>query len=327
MKISKKGGILLFSMAGLLMALAILIHQNPGPSADPQEELLKKALSCGMILIACLVFAKWYEKFTTIPVELYQSRHLIWKLAKNDFRKRYAGSSMGALWALAQPVVTVAMYYIVFDKLMGGGGRGVEDVPFVLFLTAGLVPWFYFNEALNNGTNALREYDYLVKKVVFKISILPIIKVIAATFIHVFFVAVLLIVAALYGYYPTVYTTQILYYSACLFVFVLALCYATCAVVVFFKDLTQIIGIALQIGIWATPILWNIDSAPEEWVVVLKLNPLVYIVNGYRSAIYERSWFFEDFFSTMYFWIVTVVLFGIGVAVFKRLKPHFADVL
>ncbi len=327
MKISKKGGIFLFSLAGLLMALAILIHQNPGPSADPQEELLKKALSCGVILIACLVFAKWYEKFTTIPVELYQSRHLIWKLAKNDFRKRYAGSSMGALWALAQPVVTVAMYYIVFDKLMGGGGRGVEDVPFVLFLTAGLVPWFYFNEALNNGTNALREYDYLVKKVVFKISILPIIKVIAATFIHVFFVAVLLIVAALYGYYPTVYTTQILYYSACLFVFVLALCYATCAVVVFFKDLTQIIGIALQIGIWATPILWNIDSAPEEWVVILKLNPLVYIVNGYRSAIYERSWFFEDFFSTMYFWIVTVVLFGIGVAVFKRLKPHFADVL
>ena len=327
MKISKKGGIFLVSLAGLLMALAILIHQNPGPSADPQEELLKKALSCGVILIACLVFAKWYEKFTTIPVELYQSRHLIWKLAKNDFRKRYAGSSMGALWALAQPVVTVAMYYIVFDKLMGGGGRGVEDVPFVLFLTAGLVPWFYFNEALNNGTNALREYDYLVKKVVFKISILPIIKVIAATFIHVFFVAVLLIVAALYGYYPTVYTTQILYYSACLFVFVLALCYATCAVVVFFKDLTQIIGIALQIGIWATPILWNIDSAPGEWVVVLKLNPLVYIVNGYRSAIYERSWFFEDFFSTMYFWIVTVVLFGIGVAVFKRLKPHFADVL
>ena len=327
MKISKKGGIFLFSLAGLLMAFSIVIHQNPGPSADPQEELLKKVLSLGMILVACVIFAKWYEKFTTIPVELYQSRHLIWKLAKNDFRKRYAGSSMGALWALAQPVVTVAMYYIVFDKLMGGGGRGVEDVPFVLFLTAGLVPWFYFNEALNNGTNALREYDYLVKKVVFKISILPIIKVIAATFIHVFFVAVLLIVAALYGYYPTVYTTQILYYSACLFVFVLALCYATCAVVVFFKDLTQIIGIALQIGIWATPILWNIDSAPGEWVVILKLNPLVYIVNGYRSAIYERSWFFEDFFSTMYFWIVTVVLFGIGVAVFKRLKPHFADVL
>ncbi|MCI8691233.1 MAG: ABC transporter permease [Lachnospiraceae bacterium] len=327
MKISRKRGIAIFCLMGLAMAVLVIIHQNTGPEADHQEELIKKILTCGMILVSCIVFARWYEKFTTVPVELFQSRHLIWKLAKNDFRKRYAGSYMGALWALAQPVVTVAMYYIVFDKLMGNTGRGAEGVPFVLFLTAGLVPWFYFTEALNNGTNAMREYDYLVKKVVFKISILPIIKVIAATFIHVFFVAVLLVVAAFYGYYPNIYTIQILYYSFCMFVFVLALCYATCSVVVFFKDLTQIINIVLQIGIWATPILWNMDSVPYKWVFILKLNPLVYIVGGYRNAIYGKEWFFQDFFSTMYFWIVTVVLFGIGGAIFRRLKVHFADVL
>lgn len=327
MKISKKGGIAIFSSIGALMAAVIILHQNPGPSADPREELMKKILSCGVILVSCLIFAKEYEKFTTLPVELYQSRHLIWKLAKNDFRKRYAGSYMGAVWAMVQPVVTVAMYYIVFDKIMGNTGRGPDDVPFVLFLTAGLVPWFYFSEALNNGTNALLEYNYLVKKVVFKISILPIIKIIAATFIHVFFIAVLLAVAVFYGYYPSVYTIQIVYYSFCLFMFVLALCYMTCSIVVFFKDLSQIINIALQIGMWATPILWDMNSVHANWVLILKLNPLVYIVNGYRSAVCEREWFFQDFFSTMYFWIVTVVLFGIGAAVFKRLKVHFADVL
>ncbi len=327
MKISKKVGIALFSLAGLLMAVLIIAHQNLGPGADPQEELIKKVLSCGMILASCIIFAKGYDKFTTLPIELYQSRFLIWKLAKNDFKKRYAGSYMGAIWAMIQPVVTVAMYYIVFDKIMGNTGRGAEDVPFVLFLTAGLVPWFYFSEALNHGTNAMLEYNYLVKKVVFKISILPIIKIIAATFIHMFFVAVLLAVAALYGYYPTIYTIQIVYYSFCLFVFVLALCYTTCSIVVFFKDLSQIISIALQIGMWATPILWDIDSLHVDWLVFLKLNPLVYIVEGYRSAVYGGTWFFQDFFSTMYFWIVTVVLFGIGAAVFKRLKVHFADVL
>ena len=199
--------------------------------------------------------------------------------------------------------------------------------PFVLFLTAGQVPWFYFSEALSSGTSALLEYNYLVKKVVFKISILPLIKIIAATFIHIFFAGVLLIVAAIYGYYPTVYTIQLVYYSFCLFVFVLALSYTTCSVVVFFRDLSQIIGIVLQIGMWATPILWNIDSLNESWVTILKINPLVYIVNGYRSAIYERTWFFEDFYSTMYFWIVTALLFGFGALVFKRLKVHFADVL
>jgi teichoic acid transport system permease protein len=120
---------------------------------------------------------------------------------------------------------------------------------------------------------------------------------------------------------------QIIYYSACLFMFVLALCYTTCSLVVFFKDLSQIINIALQIGMWATPILWDIDGVGGKWVVILKLNPLVYVVSGYRSAIYGGEWFWQDFFSTMYFWIVTVVLFGIGAAVFKRLKVHFADVL
>jgi len=325
MKISKKLGITLFSAVLLLMAVIIIVHHNP--NADPQDELIKKVISCVIIAISCLIFAKWYDKFTTLPVELFQNRHLIWKLAKNDFKKRYAGSYMGAVWAMIQPVVTVAMYYVVFEVIMGNPGRGADDVPYVLFLTAGLVPWFFFSEALNNGTNALTEYNYLVKKVVFKISILPIIKIIAATFIHAFFVIVLLVIAAFYGYYPTIYTIQIFYYSACMFIFVLALCYTTCAIVVFFRDLSQIINIMLQIGMWATPILWDINKMDGDWVVALKINPLVYIVNGYRSAIYERQWFFEDFYSTMYFWIVTVVLFGIGALVFKRLKVHFADVL
>ena len=327
MKISKKGGITVFCLVGLIMAVIIITHRNMGPMADPREELIKKIISCTLIVVSSIIFSIGYDKFTTLPVELYQSRHLIWKLAKNDFKKRYAGSYMGAVWAMAQPVVTVAMYYVVFDVIMKGGTRGSSDVPFVLFLTAGLVPWFFFSEALNNGTNAMLEYNYLVKKVVFKISVLPIIKIIAATFIHAFFVCILLIVAAIYGYYPTVYTLQIFYYSACLFILVLALCYSTCAIVVFFRDLSQIINIGLQIGMWATPILWDLGAINEKWVPIVKINPMVYIVSGYRSAIYERSWFFEDFFSTMYFWIATVVLFGIGAAIFKRLKIHFADVL
>lgn len=330
MKISKKAGIATAIVVSLVMILVIALHQNRDPFADRQEELIKKIISGTVIAAACAIFVKLYDKITQLPVELWQNRRLIWKLAKNDFKKRYAGSYMGALWALVQPVITVVMYYIVFDKIMGNGGGGLRDsgdVPFVLFLTAGLVPWFYFNEAWTNATNALREYDYLVKKVVFKISVLPIIKAIAATFIHVFFVVILLIVAAVYGYYPTWYALQLPYYSLCLFIFVLALSYTTCSVVVLFKDLSQIINIILQIGIWATPIMWNIDSLAPGWKVFFKINPLVYIVNGFRDSVYGKQWFYEDFFSMMYFYVSTAVLFGIGAVIFKRLKVHFADVL
>ena len=78
---------------------------------------------------------------------------------------------------------------------------------------------------------------------------------------------------------------------------------------------------------WATPVLWNIGQMSENIQMVLKINPLVYIVEGYRSAIYGEQWFWEDFYSTMYFWIITVVLFVIGTLVYKRLKVHFADIM
>lgn len=327
-KFSKKTVIVVFCLLAAIMAGIILFHHNP--NADQNEELLKKAISCSVIAASCVLFGLLYDKIISLPVELFQSRHLIWKLAKNDFKKRYAGSYLGIVWALVQPVITVLMYWLVFDVIMSGAGmamRGGTEIPFVLFLTSGLVPWFYFNEAWTNGTLAMLEYNYLVKKVVFKISILPIIKVIGATFTHVFFVCVMLVIAACYGYYPSIYMLQIPYYSLCTFVLVLALSYTTCALVVFMRDISQIINIVLQIGMWATPIMWDFGAISPTWAKLLKLNPMVYIVNGYRDAVYGHSWFFEDFFSTMYFWIITVVLFGLGAVVFKKLKVHFADVL
>ena len=325
-RIGKKTGISLFTVAMLIMAAVIVFYQNP--LANPQDERIKKLIACGIILIAIMGFALLYDKITVLPAELFQSRHLIWKLAKNDFKKRYAGSYLGAVWALVQPVVTVVMYYLVFDVIMDSSRQMANgSVPYVLFLTAGLVPWFYFTESLQNGTNALLEYNYLVKKVVFKISILPIIKIIAATFIHVFFVCILLIIAAVYGYYPGIYTIQLVYYSFCLFILVLGICYSTCAIMVFFRDIGQIINILLQVGMWATPIMWDVNQFSPKVQMLVKINPLVYIVNGYRSTIFDQTWFFNDFYSTMYFWIITVVLFGVGAVVFKRLKVHFSDVL
>lgn len=325
--LSKKVGVSLVVLVGILFIAILFGHQNQ--FADPQQELIKKIIATAVVVIGVFVFVVFYDKLVILPKELWQNRRLIWKLAKNDFKTRYAGSYLGMVWALAQPVVTILLYWFVFGTVMQSKQQvaGNIDVPYVLWLTAGLVPWFYFSEAIGGGTNALLEYNYLVKKVVFKISVLPIIKIIAATFIHVFFVAVMLVIYFCYGYAPSLYLLQLIYFSLCMFLFVLALSYATCAIVVFFRDLNQIIAIFLQIGMWATPILWNINQLSPTMQVVFKLNPIFYIVNGYRSAMFEKTWFWQDFYSTMYFWIVVILLFGFGTLVFKRLKVHFADVM
>lgn len=324
----KPAAIAIFWGLGLVLALVLVNHHNP--LADQVTEQMKKVSGCVLITFTCIIFTIYYERIVTIPVELWQSRKLIWKLAKNDFKKRYAGSYLGIVWAMAQPVVTVVMYWIVFDKVFDTKSQLVAsgiEVPYVLYLTAGLVPWFYFSEAITQGTMALVEYNYLVKKVVFNISILPIIKVIAATFIHIFFVVVLLLVSIGYGCYPSIYTLQLIYYSFCMFLLVLGMSYLTCALVVFIRDLQQIINIALQIGMWATPIMWSIERLTDNMKTLFKLNPLVYIVNGYRSAIYEKVWFWEHFYSSTYFWIFTISMFCIGTLVFRKMRVHFADVL
>ena len=141
--LSKKTGITIFTLIMLIMGVIIVCYHNP--LADPADELLKKIIACVLIVAAIVVFARFYDKITQLPQELYANRRLIWRLAKNDFKRRYAGSYMGAVWAMVQPVVTVAMYFVVFQVIMDQriqlAGKGVE-VPYLVFLTAGLVPWF-----------------------------------------------------------------------------------------------------------------------------------------------------------------------------------------
>lgn len=285
-----------------------------------------------LLIVACLdigflFLLKYRKKIIDLPVELLRNRHLIVSLSKNDFKTKYAGSYLGIIWAFIQPVVTVLVYWFVFQVGLRSGGVG--EVPFVLWMIAGLVPWFFFSDTLNAGTNALIEYSYLVKKVVFKISILPIVKEISALYVHLFFVVFTVGLYACYGYFPDLYTLQVIYYTFCMFVLALGICYATCAIVIFFRDLTQIINIVLQVGVWVTPIMWNIDTmnVPKLIVTILKANPMFYIVAGYRDSLINKVWFFEHFNMTIYFWFITVLLFGIGTIIFKRLKVHFADVL
>lgn len=326
--LSKRAVKLLAGLVALVAMVIIVVHHNP--LADPQEEMIKKVIACVLIVSGLAVFYRFYDRLISLPVELWDSRKLIWKLAKNDFKNRFAGSYLGKVWAFVQPVITVALYWFVFDYVMGARAEalaGTIQIPYVIWLTAGLVPWFFFSEAITGGTMALLEYSYLVKKVVFKISVIPIIKIISASFTHIFFVCFMLVVYVCMGYTPELYLLQIPYFSFCLFLFVLALVYSTCAMVLFFRDLAQIINIGLQIGMWATPILWDLNTVPPVMQFVLKINPMFYIVNGFRSAMFENTWFWQDFYSTMYFWIVTVVLFGIGALIFRRLKVHFADVL
>ncbi|MCR5587881.1 MAG: ABC transporter permease [Lachnospiraceae bacterium] len=268
--------------------------------------------------LACIRFFK----------DMITSREMLIKLAKNDFKKRYAGSYLGIIWAFIQPVVTIVLYWFVFS--LGLRSRPMNGYPYVLWLTAGLIPWFLFSDSINGGVNSLLEYSFLVKKVVFNISILPALKILSALFIDVFFYVFMMIMFMCMGYMPTIYAFQLIYYIICTVCVTLAVSYLTSAITVFVRDIAHFIAVGLQILMWITPIMWPVTMLAESHptlLIILKLNPVFYIVEGVRNSMFGTGWFWQDWQWTLYFWVFTIVVFIFGAHVFDKLKPHFADVL
>lgn len=256
---------------------------------------------------------------------IFQSHQLIFNLAKNDFKAKYASSFLGIVWAFVQPLITVLVFWFVFQ--MGFKSAPINDVPYILWFIPAYVPWIYFSDILNSSASCMLEYNYLVKKVRFDVEILPVIKIVSAIFVHMFFIAFIFAIYAFYKVPFSFFNMQAFYYTFALTVLGFGLSMFISSISVLFKDFVQVINIILQIGFWAIPIFWNPDTM-EPWVLsILKFNPMYYIVSGYRDCFIYRIPFWEHPIYSLYFWGVTIVVLIVGLTLFIRLRPHFADEL
>lgn len=254
-----------------------------------------------------------------------RQRGLIFELAKNDFRARYTGSLLGVTWAFAQPVLTIVLYLFIYQ--VGFRTAPPQQVPFVLWLIVGMAPWFFFIDALSGATISLVEYSFLVKKIVFEVSILPTIKLVSAAFIHsVVWVVVLLVLSAT-GYPPRLTWLLAPYWFFAMFALVAGLSLFTAAITPFFRDMIQVVMVGLQFAFWLTPILWSIEQAPPRLAKWLALNPVFYVVQGLRECLLLGKTPLDHPMLAAWFWGLVLLLNLVGVALFRRLRPHLPDVL
>jgi len=232
---------------------------------------------------------------------------------------------LGIFWAFIQPTAMIAIFWFVFQ--VGFKSMPVDNFPFILWLVSGMFPWFYFAEGLSSGTNSIMANSFLVKKVVFRVSLLPMIPLLSALSIHIFFIFFMFGMFLYYGYTPEIYWIQVIYYTFATSVLLLGLSWLTSSIIVFFKDIGQFVAIIVQFGFWLTPIFWSMKMVPEDYQWIIQLNPMYYIVEGYRNSMIYHTWFWEDMSMTIYFWTVTMVFFILGGFTFRKLRPHFSDVL
>lgn len=245
--------------------------------------------------------------------------------AINDFKAKYAGSVLGFAWGFIQPVVTILMYWFVFQ--IGFGSQPVGGVPFILWLSSGIVAWFLISDCISGTVPALVEYKFLVKHIVFNVRILPIVKVIAVMFVQVFLLVFTAVFFALMGYPPTWYYFQLLYYLAYSFFLITGIGYVLSASYVFIRDINQLVTVVLQLVFWFTPIVWNIDTMPQIVKTISAWNPFYFIVRGYRDTFAYGIGFWEYGWMNLFFWALAIVVFFAGRKAFIKFCDLFADVI
>lgn len=266
----------------------------------------------------------------TLPFSFVRSlgihRQLLLLLTKNSFRKQYLGSYLGIFWVFIQPLAFISVIWFVFEKGLRVG-PSVADIPFFLWLICGIVPWFFFLNALTSATDAIINNAHYVKKMAIPNSMLPLVNISCSLLIHLCLLPILLTALLLYGYRPNLYWLQIPLILCLSGLLLLGLGWLTSSLRVFIKDIGNLVSLLLQIGFWATPIFWSPTILPEWARQLLLLNPAYFLVNGFRQALLLEQWIWETPDLLIIFVTQCCFFLACGGLVFKKLKTHFGDVL
>lgn len=255
--------------------------------------------------------------------EIWENRRLLFDLSKKDYQKRFSGTYFGVGWAFIQPTLSILVYIFAFQ--FGFRSVDIVGVPYAMWFTCGIVPWLFLSDGISTASNSFLEYDYLIKKVKFNITILPLVKILSSLYIHLFFVIITVIMSLIYRIPPSFMLIQIVYYAFCAICLLFGFSLVTSSIMVFFRDLNQIISVVLLVGMWGTPIAWSLDNFSESLHKYFKANPFYYIIEGYRDSILGRKWLWEKPVLTIYFWAVVLALLILGGFVFYRLRDYFAE--
>jgi len=254
--------------------------------------------------------------------EIKRQRQAVWSLAVRDFRRKYVKNMLGIFWAVVDPIAFVGILYLIFSARFGNSDNG--KIPFILYLLCGNMAFDLFSN-LQSLTQVIKDHEFLIKKVNFRMEILPLVRLISGLMVHGIVMAIALSILIFNNIWPTVYWFQLLYYITALSVFLTGAAWLTSSIYLFFPDISHVIAIANRILFFLTPVFWRLEDLPETTARWIQLNPMVYIVNGYRDSLLYGNGFWNHPWQTLYFWSFTFVLLWAGITVHNKLRPHFAE--
>lgn len=257
--------------------------------------------------------------------ELWAYRELIYFLTWRDILVRYKQAVMGVAWAILQPLLTMVVFTVVFNRALGIKSPSA-DVPYAVFSFTGLLPWQFFAGALTRSGVSLVGNSNLLTKVYFPRLVIPISAVLGGLVDLGISFVVLLVLMAFYGIEPTWHIVFLPLFVLLAFAAAVAVSLWLSALNVLYRDVQYVIPFLVQLWMFVSPVIYPVSDIPAGPLrVAFALNPMTGVIGGFRWALLG-----QPFPPAGYLWIsiavVAAVLVG-GVIYFKRIERVFADVV
>lgn len=221
---------------------------------------------------------------------LFFNRRLMWVMVRREVAARYAGTAAGVAWAYAQPLLTAAAYYLVFDVVFAMRlGEHAPTRAVGVYLIAGMLPWIAFCEALSRGMGSLIEAGGVLQKNALPPVLFVARSVLASTVVHA---PLLLALALLYGpqHHFSIALLALLPLLALQWLLCLLWGYVLAILAAALRDTLQLVGFALSVGIFLSPVLFPITMFPQDWRWALWLNPMTPWLTSYQGVLLQGAW-------------------------------------
>lgn len=251
---------------------------------------------------------------------LYNYRELLKTNVKKEVRGRYKNSFLGILWSFLNPLLQLLVYSVVFGALLAGG-----DTTYHIYICVGLIPWTFFTTTVQQAAFTVVANGNIIKKVYFPREILP---VSIATSGAINFVISTIIILGFVVFSNLGLTWYVVFYPVILliqYILILGISFIVSAITVYVRDLEHIIGVVLMAAFYTTPIVYRLEQLPENLRIIMKLNPMTYIINGYRDIFYYQQ--MPNFGELGILLAISLVLLVIGYFIFNKLQKGFVEQL
>lgn len=267
--------------------------------------------------------------------EQISSFYLILRLSAFEMKSENTNNYLGRFWEILNPMIQLAIYWLVFGVGVRGNalvpmGHGVK-VPFFIWMVTGMIVWFFVNPAISSSSRSIYTRIQMISKMSFPMSAIPSYVIMAKFYQHLMLVAIVTIGLQFTNFKISVYFIQLPYFMIATLIFLLGLGLITSTLSTIVRDVQQIVQSILKMMLYLTPLLWHTNKLILGGVnvtVLLKLNPLYYLVEGYRASMLGTSWYaISDPKYTLYFWAVVLVMFMLGSALHLKFRDRFVDYL